>query len=616
MPKGDGQIRLCGDYKVTVNKSLKVDQHPLPRPDELFAALSRGVKFSKIDLTHAYQQMTLDTDSRIYVTINTHQGLFRYTRLPFGIASAPAIFQCTMETILQGLTNVQCYIDDILVTGTSEQEHLHNLEEVLKHLSEYGIRVKREKCAFFKDTVEYLGHLISEEGLHTAPKKVEAIQATPAPKNIQELRSFLGLLHYYGKFIPDLASLVHPLNQLLHSGPTWTWTEECEQAFVLAKKQLTSATVLAHYNPQYPLRLAADASSYGLGTVISHVFPNSLERPIAFASRTLTTSERNYSQLEKEALSLVFAVKKFYQYLYGREFILYTDHKPLTTILGPKRGIPPLAAARLQRWALQLSAHQYKIQFRPTKAHANADALSRLPLQSTNSKRQSETDIFSIRQIEALPITAAQLRRLTGRNPILSKVLRYTKQGWPDKIEETLKPYWNRRTELTLEDDCVMWGIQVVIPTKLQDQVLQELHQVHLGISKTKALARSHVLWPGIDAKIEEMTKSCERCQAVRNSPPAAPLHPWSWPSHPWQRIHLDFAGPFCGKMFFVIVDAHSKWAEVIEMKSTTAAATITELRRLFTTYGLPEQVVTDNGPQFSASEFSSFLKSNGVKHI
>ena len=374
--------------------------------------------------------------------------------------------------------------------------------------------------------------------------------------------------------------------------------------------------MLAHYNSQYPLRLAADASSYGLGAIISHIFPNGLERPIAFASRTLTASERNYSQLEKEALSLVFVVKKFHQYLYGREFILHTDHKPLTTILGPKRGIPPLAAARLQRWALQLSAHQYKIQFRPTKAHANADALSHLPLQSTDTKRQPETDIFTIRQIEALPITSTQLKRVTGRDPILSKVLRYTKQGWPDKVEEALKPYWNRRTELTLEDDCVMWGIRVVIPAKLQEQVLQELHRVHLGISKTKTLARSHMWWPGIDSKIEEMTKSCERCQAVRNSPPAAPLHPLSWPSHPWQRIHLDFAGPFFGRMFFVIVDAHSKWAEVIEMKSTTAAATITELRQLFATYSLPEQVVSDNGPQFSAGEFSSFLKSNAVKHI
>ena len=173
VPKGDGQIRLCGDYKVTVNKSLEVDQHPLPRPDDLFAALAGGVKFSKIDLTQAYQQMVLDKDSRMYVTINTHQGLFRYTHLPFGIASAPAIFQRTMETILQGLSHVQCYIDDILIRGSSEEEHPRNLEEVLKRLSQYGIRVKQDKCAFFKETVEYLGHQISSEGLHTAPKKVE-----------------------------------------------------------------------------------------------------------------------------------------------------------------------------------------------------------------------------------------------------------------------------------------------------------------------------------------------------------------------------------------------------------------------------------------------------------
>jgi len=404
-----------------VNKSLKVEQHPLLRPDELFAALAGGVKFSKIDLTQAYQQMVLDKDSRMYVTINTHRGLFRYTSLPFGISSVPAIFQRTMETILLGLKHVQCYIDDILITGTNEEEHLYNLEEVLKRLSQYGIRVKQDKCAFFKETVEYLGHKISSEGLHTAPKKVEAIQAAPTPKNTQELRSFLGLLHYYRKFIPELASLVHSLNRLLQAGSMWRWTEECQQTFALAKKKLTSATVLAHYNPKYPLRLAADASSYGLGAVISHVFPSGVERPIAYASRTLTASERNYSQLEKEALSLVFAVQKFHQYLYGREFTLCTDHKPLTTILGPKKGIPPLAATRLQRWALQLAAHKYTIQYRSTKAHANADALSRLPLKSTGSNEcTSDADLFNVCQIEALPITSLQLKQATSRDPVLS----------------------------------------------------------------------------------------------------------------------------------------------------------------------------------------------------
>ena len=176
VPKGDGKIRLCRDYKVTINKSLEIDQHPLPRPGELFAALTGGVKFSKIDLTQAYQQMILDKDSRVYVTITTHLGLFRYTHLPFWIVSAPAIFQRTMDTILQGLPHVQCYIDDIIITGSSEEKHLHNLEEVLKQLSHYGIRVKEDKCAFFRDKVEYLGHQISSEGYTQHPRKLKLLK--------------------------------------------------------------------------------------------------------------------------------------------------------------------------------------------------------------------------------------------------------------------------------------------------------------------------------------------------------------------------------------------------------------------------------------------------------
>ena len=216
-------------------------------------------------------------------------------------------------------------------------------------------------------------------------------------------------------------------------------------------------------------------------------------------------SERNYSQLKKGAWSLIFTVHTFHQYLHEREFTLYTDHKPLTTILGPKKGTPPIASTRLQQWALQLAAHNYTIQFRPTKAHANTEALSRLPLKGTESK-EAKADLFSVRQIEALPVTLVQLKCATSRDPILSKVLRYTKYGWPDRVDETLKPYWNQRTELTLEDDCIMWGIPVVVPTKLQDKVLDELHRVHIGIYRAKALARSHIWWPGIDMKIEQMT--------------------------------------------------------------------------------------------------------------
>ena len=345
--KGDGHIRLCGDYKVTINPELEIDKYPLPKPEEIFATLAGGKIFSKIDLTHAYQQMRLTEDCRNLVTINTHRGLYRYTRLPFGVASTPGLFQRVMDTIMQGLPEVVCYLDDILITGATLEEHLETLEHVLQRLQTYGIRAKRAKCAFLCDAVDYLGHCIDAAGLHTLLSKVEAVTQAPKPQDLAELRSFLGLLHYYGKFLPSLATVLQPLNNLLKADAQWVWTEECSKAFETAKQLLVQAPVLAHYDPDLPICLAGDASAYGIGAVISHIYPDGSERPIAFSSRTLSAAERNYAQLEKEAVSLVYGTRKFH-HLYGRRFVLITDHKPLTTLLGHKRGIPTLAAACLQ----------------------------------------------------------------------------------------------------------------------------------------------------------------------------------------------------------------------------------------------------------------------------
>ena len=389
VPKGDGRLRLCGDYKVTINPAIEVDQYPLPKPDDLFASLAGGKRFTKIDLTQAYQQMALDDRSRELVTVNTHKGLYRYTRLPFGVASAPAIFQKTMDTVLQDLPKVICY--------------LANVEKVLERLQKYSIRAKRANCEFLSPSLEYLGHRVDATGLLTTQSKVEAIKKAPQPTNVPELRSFLGLVHYYGKFMPNLATLLNPLN-LLKDGAEWVWTEECSRAFKEAKQLLTSAPVLAHYNPALPIKMAGDASAYGIGAVISHVYSDGNERPISFASRTLSPSEQNYSQIEKEALSLIYGIKKFHAYLYGRRFTLVTDHKPLITVLGPKSGIPPMAATRLQRWALLLSAYNYAIEFKPTLQHGNANGLSRLPL--GDRLPPSTYSAFVVGQIQALPVTS------------------------------------------------------------------------------------------------------------------------------------------------------------------------------------------------------------------
>ena len=270
-----------------------------------------------------------------------------------------------MDTILQGLPHVCCYFDDILVTGPNDQQHLATLESVFTWLETHGLHLKGDKCSFLKSSVEYLGHRIDAQGIHTLPSKLEAIQKAPHPENVTQLRSFLGLLNY-GKFIENLSTLIHPLNELPKVETPWNWSPECATAFQEPKQAISWATVLAHYDPTLPIVLAGDASAYGIRAIISHIYSDGSEHPIAFASRTLTKSEGNYAQLEKEALSLIFGIKKFHQYLYGRPFTLLTNHKPLLTILGPKTGLPSLAAARMQRWALLLSAYSYNIKFRST----------------------------------------------------------------------------------------------------------------------------------------------------------------------------------------------------------------------------------------------------------
>ncbi|KAJ8352134.1 hypothetical protein SKAU_G00236100 [Synaphobranchus kaupii] len=244
-----------------------------------------GTSFSKLDLSHAYQQLQLDADSEQYLTINTHRGLYRYHRLSYGVSSAPSIFQSVMDQILQGLEHITCFLDDTLITASSKEEHLRRLDEVLTHLETYNVRVKLAKCKFLQSSVEYLGHWIDKDGLHPTDEKVAAIVKAPKPNNVTELRSFLGLLNYYGKFLPKLSSLLQPLHNLLKQNEAWSWTAECDAAFEKAKQLLLQSKVLVHYDTNRPLKLVYDVSPYGVGAVISHIMDNGEEQPIVFASR-------------------------------------------------------------------------------------------------------------------------------------------------------------------------------------------------------------------------------------------------------------------------------------------------------------------------------------------
>ena len=314
----------------------------------------------------------------------------------------------------------------------------------------------------------------------------------------------------------------------------------------------------------------------------------------------------------------MYGVKKFHCYLYGHHFTIRSDHQPLRHLFGEKKGIPIMAASRIQRWALTLSAYEYSIEYCPGKNVQDADALSRLPLpQKVRVPIPGDLHLLREHLDTASPVTAKEIAQWTERDPVLARVRRFVKRGWPSSVsEEALQPYSRRKEELSVLDGCLLWGSRVVVPRPGREALVEELHGGHPGVVCMKALARSYMWWPGISKDLEQRVHSCPQCQQSRNAPPPAPLHPWEWPREPWARLHLDFARPFQGRMFLVLVDAYTKWLEVLPMSSTTTAATVEKLRHIFAVHGLPQRIVTDNGPQFTSREFAEFLEGNGVVHV
>ena len=410
---------------------------------------------------------------------------------------------------------------------------------------------------------------------------------------------------------------------MLRKDASFHWSTECEDSFKRIKEVLTSTEVLAHFDPKVLLGLACDASTIGIGAVLYHRYEDGMERPIVYASKTLTKTEQNYSQIEREALSLVYGVKKFHQYIFDYRFTLLTDHRPLLTIFGPKSGIPVMAASRLQRWAIILSAYTYNIQYKPKKEHGNADTLSRFPVTNDDcfEKEQSLELVINLvqtNQLEKFLIKAEDIQKATKEDEVLSKVCEYIQKGWPahkTNVSKEVQPYFQKQLQLTIHSGCILNGLQVVIPSKMRNAVLAELHKTHAGMVKTKSVARMHIWWPNINLDIEQCIRQCTKCQVFKNDPARALLHRWEAPSKSWERVHIDIAGPFKGKMWLIIIDALSKWPEVIPMTSTDSNKTVEVLRSLFARYGLPNTIVTDNGTQFTSSIFESFCRNNGILH-
>ena len=616
--KSSGEVRICGDYRLTVNKVSPLERYPMPKTEELFTLFQGAKIFTKLDLKSAYNQMRLHENSRKYMAINTHKGILVPTRMGFGYASSPAIFQRYMDTLLAGIPGVGVLIDDVIVSASSKEVHEQRLEEVLRRLSEAGLRLQKKKCQFGVTSVIYLGHHISAEGIKPTEDKVSAIGRAPEPKNLKELQAWLGLVNYYAKFLKNLATELEPLYRLLKKGQKWEWGSDQQRAFQRTKDMLKSPTILAHFDDTAPVILACDASPVGVGCVLSIVDKNNDERPIAFYSRSLTLTERRYSQTDREGLAVIAGLAKFNFYLAGREFTIRTDHKPLLGMLGENKPLSPMASPRVTRWAMLLSGFKYRMTYVPGSKQGNCDGLSRLPVSAGFAELPVPAETVHLMQFfDSSPVTAENIRLFSARDPVLSAAMRYAREGWPtgELLPPELVQYRNKEGELSLHNGCLMWGSRVVVPSKMRQRVLSMLHEGHLGESHTKSFARMYVWWPYIDREITDMVRNCSLCQKYRHQAPVTPLSPWAWPSKPWDRVHIDYC-QLDGQLMLVVVDAYSKWVDVHLTRSSTAQLTIELLRKSFAYFGIPKSLVSDNATCFTAPEFQTFCKQLGIRHL
>ena len=391
VPKSSGAVRICVDLK-PLNENVLRETHPMPSVDDTLAQLTGAVVFSKVDANSGFWQIPLAEESQHYTTFITPFGRYCFQKLPFGISSAPELFQRRMSQILSGLEGVICHIDDVLIFGENTKQHDARLTAALSHLEAAGVTLNREKCEFHKRQIKFLGHVIDQDGVRPDPDKLSAILEMDAPTNLTQLRRFMGMVNQLGKFSRNCAEISQPLRELLSPKRAWSWGPEQKRSFSQLKKELTMPTILSLYDPACPAKVSADASSYGVGAVLLQQ-SKGVWKPVAYASRAMSDTEKRYAQIEKEALATTWACERFTNYLLGRHFNVETDHKPLVPLLSSKHldDLPP----RILRFRLRLARYDFSIQHVPGKFLYTADTLSRAPQGEADSgelQREVEVD--------------------------------------------------------------------------------------------------------------------------------------------------------------------------------------------------------------------------------
>ncbi|UYV82470.1 K02A2.6-like [Cordylochernes scorpioides] len=632
---------------VALNQYIRRENYPLPATEHILGQLGNACYFSKLDANSGFWQFGLAKESQktnhLYNAIR--QVLFQKNPIWNNVGTRNL---STKDDSASG-QNKRVY-------GSSLEEHNERVRQVLKKIQEEGMTLNPEKCQFGVKTVKFLGHTLSSEGLFIDEEKLDAITKMEAPRSTKELKSFLGMVNYLGKFIPNLADKLQPLNSLLSTKNEWVWDEPQKKSFNLLKQELVSRPNLALFDPSRTTIVSADASSFGLGGVLRQEQPDGSLKPIAYVSRTLSETEKRYSQIEKEGLAIVWTCDRLKDYVTGIKIHIETDHKPLISIFTSKsledmtprlQRLKMMSLFRrynglvLQRRMLEVHfiVHQlsidsvgdfveapevastkmrmmrysYQISHIAGKKQIVADMLSRKPM-SKPHKDELEEELSAYIQSIEFPATEERLLEISRKqkeDSLCSQLAKYCMSGWPKnkrEVDPALRGYWQFQKDLTYQNGLLLRGQRILIPKSLRKDILEKLHQGHFGINKCRSRAKESVWWLGISQEIERMERK----------PKHEPLMPSEFPIRPWQKVGMDLF--YLNERWYLIVcDYYSRYPEISLLQNLTAQEVISRLKSIFARHGTPETVRSDNGPQFQkvlGSEFSKFSKEWSFKHI
>lgn len=491
------KIRICLDPR-DLNEAIKREHYQMPTIEEITTRLTKAKKFTVVDAKDGFWQKKLDLKSSYKTTFNTPFGRYRWLRMPFGISSAPEVWQRTMHELVEGLPGVEVIADDFVIAGFGETN-----EEVDKSLTqnerfffnkcrEWNLKLNKDKVKHSQTAVQFMGHVLTPEGLQADPAKIEALLAMPEPEDLSALKRFLGMVNYLVKFMPHLSDMTEPLRRLDSKDVEWQWLEQHSVAFNTVKKYLTESPVLRYYDVQEEVTIQCDASETGMGAVLMQN-----GQPVCYASRALTDTERRYAQIEKELLAIVWSCKKFDQYIYGRNIVhIESDHEPLQAVF--KKSIHQ-SPKRLQRMRMALQNYSLDIQYKKGHLMFITDTLSRAYRKTTDFAQHDNSEVRALEAIHheagvsIAPKRLQELKKETATDAEMQCLVEAIQTGWPvsrKQCPRELIPYYDSRSELVEDGGLVYRGERLVVPPTMRHEMLQQIHRSHIGIGGCLRRAR------------------------------------------------------------------------------------------------------------------------------